>query len=136
MVPWQNHGRKGACCTKRNLYAVLLLVALFAIVFSSGKAVSYCVGQTEQQLQEAYTLAQAQQYPASAQAYRSAAENARRHSRFLCLFVRRNLLDKINETLATLEFYALPDNPADLAVETARAFSQLEQLEDSFIAVF
>ena len=31
---------------------------------------------------------------------------------------------------------SLPDNPADLAVETARAISQLEQLEESFIAVF
>lgn len=127
---------RGAPCTKRNLYAVLLLAVLFAIVYGSGKAVSHCIGQTEQQLQAAYALAQAQQYPASAQAYRSAAENARRHSRFLCLFVRRSLLDKVNETLATLEFYALPDNPADLAVETARAFSQLEQLEESFIAVF
>ena len=97
---------------------------------------SGCIGRTEQELHAAYRLALDGQYPDAAEAYRTTAENSRRRSLVLCLFVRRSLLDKINETLATLEHYALPDNPADLAVETARAFAQLEQLEESFIAVF
>ncbi|MBE5036715.1 DUF4363 family protein [Subdoligranulum sp. DSM 109015] len=121
---------------KRNLYAVLLLSVLLAVVYGSGRAVSGCIGQTEQELYVAYRLAMDGQYPDAAEAYRTTAENNRRRSLVLCLFVRRSLLDKINETLATLEHYALPDNPADLAVETARAFAQLEQLEESFIAVF
>lgn len=121
---------------KRNLYAVLLLSVLLAVVCGSGRAVSGCIGQTEQELYVAYRLAMDGQYPDAAEAYRTTAENNRRRSLVLCLFVRRSLLDKINETLATLEYYALPDNPADLAVETARAFAQLEQLEESFIAVF
>lgn len=125
-----------SCRTKRNLYAVLLLAALLAIVCGSGRTVSGCIGHTEQELHTAYRLALDGQYPDAAEAYRTTAENSRRRSLVLCLFVRRNLLDKINETLATLEHYALPDNPADLAVETARAFEQLEQLEESFIAVF
>lgn len=125
-----------SCRTKRNLYAVLLLAALLAIVYGSGRAVSVCILRTEQELQSAYSLALQGQYADAAKAYRLAADNSQNRSRILCLFVRRNLLDKINETLATLEHYALPDNPADLAVETARAFSQLEQLEESFIAVF
>lgn len=124
------------CCTKRNLYAVLLLAALLAIVYGSGTAVSRAIRRTEQELQSAYSLALQGQYDDAAKAYRLAAENSRTRSRILCLFVRRNLLDRINETMATLEHYALPDNPADLAVETARALSQLEQLEESFIAVF
>ena len=121
---------------KRNLYAVLLFAALLAVVVGSGRIVSESIGKTEKELHQAYNLALNGQFEAAAQSYRTAAENTRRRSQILCLFVRRSLLDKVNETLATLEHYALPDNPADLAVETARAFSQLEQLEESFIAVF
>ena len=122
--------------TKRNLYAVLLVAVLLAIVVGSGRIVSDNIGKTEEELHQAYGLALSGQFEAAAQGYRTAAENSCNRSRILCLFVRRSLLDKVNETLATLEHYALPDNPADLAVETARAFSQLEQLEESFIAVF
>lgn len=125
-----------SCHTKRNLYAVLLLAALLAVVYGSGRTVSGCIGLTEQELHAAYRMALDGQYADAAEAYRTTAENSRRRSLVLCLFVRRSLLDKINETLATLEHYALPDNPADLAVETSRAFAQLEQLEESFIAVF
>lgn len=122
--------------TKRNFYAVLLLAALFVTVFGSGKAVTGSIEKSRQELRTAYSLALMQQYETAAQAYRIAAENTRKRSALLCLFVRRSLLDKINETMETLEHYALPDNPADLAVETARALSQLDQLEASFIAVF
>ena len=115
---------------------MLLFAALLAVVVGSGRIVSDGIGKTEEELHRAYTLALNGQFEAAAQNYRTAAENTRRRSQILCLFVRRSLLDKVNETLATLEHYALPDNPADLAVETARAFSQLEQLEESFIAVF
>ena len=42
---------------KRNLYAVLLLSVLLAVVYGSGRAVSGCIGQTEQELYVAYRLA-------------------------------------------------------------------------------
>lgn len=112
------------------------MAALFVTVFGSGKAVTDSIEKSRQELRTAYSLALMQQYETAAQAYRAAAENTRKRSALLCLFVRRSLLDKINETMETLEHYALPDNPADLAVETARALSQLDQLEASFIAVF
>ncbi len=121
---------------KRNLYAVLLIALLLAVVIGSGRIVSDNISKTEEELHQAYCLAMSGQFEAAAQSFRTAANNSCSRSRILCLFVRRSLLDKVNETLATLEHYALPDNPADLAVETARAFSQLEQLEESFIAVF
>ncbi len=112
------------------------MAALFVTVFGSGKAVTGSIEKSRQELRTAYSLALMQQYETAAQAYRIAAENTRKRSALLCLFVRRSMLDKINETMETLEHYTLPDNPADLAVETARALSQLDQLEASFIAVF
>ena len=57
-------------------------------------------------------------------------------SRLLGLFVRRSLLDEINETLGLLEYYVQPDNLADLGAETARVSAQLDQLETSFLAAF
>ena len=50
--------------------------------------------------------------------------------------MRRTLVDQFNQTLATLPAYATADNRADLAVETARACTQLQQIRQSFFSRF
>ena len=54
----------------------------------------------------------------------------------LDLVVRRTLVDQFNQTLATLPAYATAENRADLAVETARACTQLQQIRQSFFSRF
>ena len=57
-------------------------------------------------------------------------------SKKLGLLVRRNALDRMNETMAVLPQYANPENQADLAVEAARALAQIDQLEQCFTGTF
>ena len=74
-------------------------------------------------------------YPAE-QAFRQAAHSARQASKKLGLLVRRNALDRMNETMAVLPQYANPENQADLAVEAARVLAQIDQLEQCFTGTF
>ena len=121
---------------KRNLYAVILLAAVCVIVAVSGHFVSRSVAQTQDQVRQAYSAALAGEYAEARLAFRAASENCGAQSRLLGLFVRRSLLDEINETLGLLEYYLRPDNLADLGAETARVTAQLDQLETSFLAAF
>ena len=50
--------------------------------------------------------------------------------------MRRNALDRMNETMAVLPQYANPENQADLAVEAARVLAQIDQLEQCFMGTF
>ena len=70
------------------------------------------------------------------QAFRQAAHSARQASKKLGLLVRRNALDRMNETMAVLPQYANPENQADLAVEAARVLAQIDQLEQCFTGTF
>ena len=67
---------------------------------------------------------------------RQAAHSARQASKKLGLLVRRNALDRMNETMAVLPQYANPENQADLAVEAARVLAQIDQLEQCFMGTF
>ena len=60
----------------------------------------------------------------------------RQASKKLGLLVRRNALDRMNETMAVLPQYANPENQADLAVEAARVLAQIDQLEQCFTGTF
>ncbi|HJD21734.1 MAG TPA: DUF4363 family protein [Candidatus Gemmiger faecigallinarum] len=121
---------------KRNFYAVLLLLAVGAVVFFSGRFVRQSTDRTQRQVQQAYRSAQDGQFETARTIYRQAAEDCRADSRLLYLLVRRSLLDEINESLALIADYAQQDNLADLGVETARVTEQLEQLQASFLAAF
>ena len=54
----------------------------------------------------------------------------------LGLLVRRNILDQLNQTLAVLPPCAEADSLADLEMETQRAYTQIEQVRQSFSADF
>lgn len=121
---------------KRNRYAAVILVLLLALLVGSGCYVNTTAQTMRNQLQTAYACSVMQDYTAARYAYQSAAEYASQKSHWLALLVRRNLLDKVNETMATLPSYANPDNQADLSVETARACRQIDQMQWSFIGIF
>lgn len=93
-------------------------------------------GSLRAQVQSAYAQTLTQQYPQAQQAFRQAAHSARQASKKLGLLVRRNALDRMNETMAVLPQYANPENQADLAVEAARVLAQIDQLEQCFTGTF
>ena len=69
-------------------------------------------------------------------AYSRAANRALRSTKVLGLFVRRNILDQLNQTLAVLPPCAEADSLADLEMETQRACTQIEQVRQSFFSGF
>ena len=69
-------------------------------------------------------------------AYSRAANRALRSTQVLGLFVRRNILDQLNQTLAVLPPCAEADSLADLEMETQRACTQIEQVRQSFFSGF
>lgn len=117
---------------KRNWYALVILAVLTAFLIGAGRYVDHTANTLERQVRQAYACALTQDYDAAQTAYRQAARNASACSRWLLLLLRRNLVDQMNQTFATLAAYAHPDNMADLEVETARVCAQLEQLRQSF----
>ena len=121
---------------KRNWYAIAILVLLAAVLLGCKQYVSATAGSLRAQVQSAYAQTLTQQYPQAQQAFRQAAHSARQASKKLGLLVRRNALDRMNETMAVLPQYANPENQADLAVEAARACEQLDQLTDCYNARF
>ena len=52
------------------------------------------------------------------------------------MLVRRNLIDQMNQTLSLLPGCAKEENLTDLTLETDRACCQLQQIQQSFSAVF
>ena len=121
---------------KRNFYAALLLIVVSCIVASSGWYVSHCAGQTRTRVQTAYRTARNGDYDKARQDFLAISDSSQRQSKLLFLLVRRSILDEINESLSLLERYSTAENLADLGAETARVTAQLDQLEDSFWAVF
>ena len=119
---------------KRNWYAIAILVLLAAVLLGCKQYVSATAGSA--QVQSAYAQTLTQQYPQAQQAFRQAAHSARQASKKLGLLVRRNALDRMNETMAVLPQYANPENQADLAVEAARVLAQIDQLEQCFTGTF
>ena len=117
---------------KRNWYAIAILVLLAAVLLGCKQYVSATAGSLRAQVQSAYAQTLTQQYPQARQAARS----ARQASKKLGLLVRRNALDRMNETMAVLPQYANPENQADLAVEAARVLAQIDQLEQCFTGTF
>ena len=103
---------------RRNWYALLLLMIL--AIFLSGSAT--------------YVRASAllNDYDGARRAFEATALAARKQGFALRLFVRRTVVDRVEETLAVLPHYAEPDNAADLAVEAARAYALIDQMEASF----
>ena len=119
---------------KRNWYAIAILVLLAAVLLGCKQYVSATAGSLRAQVQSAYAQTLTQQYPQAQQAFRQAARSARQASKKLGLLVRRNALDRMNETMAPQ--YANPENQADLAVEAARVLAQIDQLEQCFAGTF
>lgn len=117
---------------KRNWYALIILAVLAAFLLGAGCYVNSSTEAIRQQVRQAYACTQVQDYDAAQEAFRQAAVNAQRYSKGLLLLVRRNLVDQLNQTLATLPGYAIPDNQADLEVEVERACAQILQLRQSF----
>lgn len=119
---------------RRNLYAVILLALLAATVTGSELWVQHTAQELDRGVRLAYACAIQGDYDGSRAAYHAVADQNRQYRRALNFLVRRSLLDKIGETLATLSSYAGPDNMADLAVETHRACEQIDQMRLSYLA--
>ncbi len=117
---------------KRNAYAIALLVLLALLLGGSGLYVHATAEELRQDINNAYALALRADYAGAQRAYRATVAVAEARGGALRLFVRRALVDKLQETIATLPHYAHPDNRADLAVETARANAQIEEMATSF----
>ena len=117
---------------RRNWYALLLLMIL--AIFLSGSA-AYVRGTADGMRRDvgtAHASALLGDYDGARRAFEATALAAKRQGFALRLFVRRTLVDKVDETLAVLPHYAEPDNAADLAVEAARAVALIDQMEASF----
>lgn len=121
---------------KKNLYAVALLAVLAFGVVGAKLYVCTTVQTVQASILTAYAYTEVGDYEAAKVGFTLASRDAQKQSRILGLFMRRSVLDKANETLATLPRYTQPDNQADLAVEVSRACAQLGQITESFVAVF
>jgi len=120
----------------RNWYALALLFLLAVGLFSAGRFVDASICQIDVGLDQAYACANAGDFAEARQLYRKTAAQAREYSPVWILLIRRNLIDQLNQTLATIPAYAIPENQSDLAVETARARTQALQIRQSFFSWF
>ena len=114
---------------KRNWYAIAILVLLAAVLLGCKQYVSATAGSLRAQVQSAYAQTLTQQYPQAQQAFRLAAHSARQASKKLGLLVRRNALDRMNETMAA----ARQNTGTGLG---ARVLAQIDQLEQCFTGTF
>lgn len=116
----------------RNWYAVVTLALLALLVGCSGLYVHTTADRLRQDAADAYACSLAQDYTGARQGFADLEAQMKRHGLWLRLVVRRALVDKVEETVATLPHYASPDNQADLAVEAARVQALIDQMESSF----
>ena len=120
----------------RNWYATILLAVLFLTLYGAGIYLNRNVQALTQQLDTAYSLAEAGNYRQAQQVYEETAEQSAQSSTVWMLLVRRSLVDQLNQTLATIPSYVSAENMADLAVETSRARAQAQQIRASFFSWF
>lgn len=120
----------------RNWYATILLAMLFLTLYGAGIYLDRNVQALTQQLDTAYSLAEAGNYRQAQQVYEETAEQSAQSSTVWMLLVRRSLVDQLNQTLATIPSYVSAENMADLAVETSRARAQAQQIRASFFSWF
>lgn len=120
----------------RNWYATILLAVLFLTLYGGGIYLDRNVQALTQQLDTAYSLAEAGNYRQAQQVYEETAEQSAQSSTVWMLLVRRSLVDQLNQTLATIPSYVSAENMADLAVETSRARAQAQQIRASFFSWF
>lgn len=118
----------------RNWYAILLVCVLGAALLGAGVYMNRSVQQLEQDLSTAYACAETGNFDAARVAFHAASRQSEDCSRIWFLLIRRSLVDQLNQTLATLPAYANPENLPDLAVEVARAKTQLRQIRQSFFS--
>lgn len=119
---------------RRNWYAAVLLVILSLTLYGAGTFITSSTQKLHQDLQTAYNYAESGNYAQAEQAFEGAADQARHYSKVWILLIRRSLVDQLNQTLATIPSYVSEENLADLAVETARASTQVEQIRQSFFS--
>ena len=110
--------------------------ALFLTLYGAGIYLDRNVQALTQQLDTAYSLAEAGNYRQAQQVYEETAEQSAQSSTVWMLLVRRSLVDQLNQTLATIPSYVSAENMADLAVETSRARAQAQQIRASFFSWF
>lgn len=120
----------------RNWYALALLFLLAVGLVSAGRFVDTSINRIDEGLEQAYSCAETGNFSEARQLYLTTARQARTYSPWWILLVRRNLIDQLNQTLATIPSYAIPENRSDLAVETARARTQAQQIRQSFFSWF
>lgn len=121
---------------KRNWYALVILLLLALCLTGGGIYLRRTTQRLYLGVQRAYACTEWQDYEGARQAYHTVNSQMRQDYTALSLLVRRNLLDLLEQTLATLPAYANPDNAADLAVESARACAQLRQIEQAYFYLF
>lgn len=121
---------------KRNWYALTILLVLALFLAGGGWYVQKSTQELYRGVQQAYACTHLQDYDAARTAYYAVAAKAEQQYTGLTLLLRRNLVDQLNQTLATLPSYANPDNQQDLSVENARACAQIKQLQISYFFLF
>lgn len=120
----------------RNRYAAVLLFVLVLTLWGAGRYVDHTTAALCSELQAAQALALHGQSAQAQQAYAAAAHRAQDASGWLALFVRRNLVDQLGQTLQILPAYSSGEDLRDLTAETARACCQLQQIRQSFFGCF
>lgn len=120
----------------RNWYAVALLFVLTVSLCLSGWYVHTTIGYLDADLSYAFSCAETGDYAKAKEQFIQTANEAEAYSRLWVLLIRRSLIDQLNQTLATIPSYATSENHSDLAVETARARAQAQQIRQSFFSCF
>lgn len=120
----------------RNWYAAFLLAVLIFLLYIAGRYVDNNTQTLTRELDVAYNLAVSGEYEQAKQAFQKAAQRSEENSPVWMLLIRRSLVDQLNQTLATIPSYVSAENLADLAVETARARTQAQQIRESFFSWF
>lgn len=120
----------------RNWYAALLLAVLISLLYIAGRYVDDNTRKLTRELDAAYNLAMSGEYEQAKRAFQETAQRSEESSPIWMLLIRRSLVDQLNQTLATIPSYVSAENMADLAVETARACTQTQQIRTSFFSWF
>lgn len=120
---------------KRLYFCAAIAAAAILLVFGSGALVEGFSDSLCRQLDSTAAAVQQDQLPRAAQLLEQALEQYRHTEHVLAIFIRRESLSRLDETLQAACSYAQNGNAEETLAELARAQSQLYAVRHLFFSV-
>lgn len=120
---------------KRIYFCIGIALATLLLIVGSGKMMREYSDHLQRQLDAADLAASQQNMEAAAERLQACVLQARENEHLLAIFVRRESLAELDETLSAALRYAQVGNKEETRAELARAGSQLYSMSHLFFSV-